>query len=415
MAATYDGIVIGAGVMGASSALQLAAAGMGRLLVVEKGPGVGSGSTGRSTAIVRQTYSNYEVSLMAHEALHVFQGWADFVRLPETRAHFVTAGMMFLLGKGEAALPQIQAMHRRVGIRSSVLDAQEKRRMFPDIDFSATPPELLAAGREEAHEAEAIYEHESGFADPIGTATDLLEAARALGAEARFRARVTAIAQAGGRVTGVTLEQDGRVEQIAAPVVVNCAGPWAAALNEQVGQALRHELVPTRIQVVTKQYGERLQGRLPMIADMVSGFYGRPEASGDQLILGSVLESDEREAVADPDHYNEVADAPFRERTLRLLQHRVPALGTRGRVSSYAGLYTVNRTDSHPVIGRSALEGFFYCNGFSGHGFKLSPIVGMLVAQQVLGQWGRGQTAVPPDFFAHDRTPLRTHWGGVIA
>jgi glycine/D-amino acid oxidase-like deaminating enzyme len=415
MMATYDAVIVGAGVMGASSALQLAAAGLRRVLVVEKGPGVGSGSTGRSTAIIRQTYSNYEVSLMAHEALRAFQHWADFVQLPQTRAHFVNSGVMFLFGKGEAALPQILAMHRRVGIRSSTLDDAERRRLFPDIDFSASSPELLAQGREQAHEVDVLYEHEAGFADPVGTATDLLEAARALGAEARFRARVTAIRQAGGRVTGVALEQDGLSEEIAAPVVVNCAGPWAVGLNAQAGQPLRHELVPTRVQIVTKQFSERLQGRLPMLADMVSGFYGRPEASGDLLILGSVKEEDEREAVADPDDYNDVADAPFRERTLQLLQHRVPLLGTRGRVSSYAGLYTVNRTDSHPIIDRSGLEGFFYCNGFSGHGFKLSPIVGMLVAQKVLGQWGRGKTAVPVDFFNHDRRPLTTNWGGVIA
>ncbi len=84
-------------------------------------------------------------------------------------------------------------------------------------------------------------------------------------------------------------------------------------------------------------------------------------------------------------------------------------------MGSYAGLYTVNTVDSHPVIDRAELEGFFYCNGFSGHGFKLSPVVGMLVARQVLGQWGRGRTAVPVDFFRRDRTPLTTNWGGVIA
>ena len=423
MGASYDAVIVGAGVMGASSALQLAAAGVGRVLVVEKAPGVGFGSTGRSTAIVRQTYSNHAVSLMAHEALRLFQGWADFVRVPAPRAHFVTTGALFLFRAGEPALPQIQALHARVGIRSSVLRGEEQGRLFPDVDFAAPPAEELEAGAEDAgrdaapapHAVDALYEHEAGFADPVGTATDLLEAARALGAEVRFRCRVAGIGQAGGRVTGVRLEQDGQVEEIAAPVVVNCAGPWAVGLNAQVGQPLRHELVPTRVQVVTKAYRERLRGRLPMLADLVSGFYGRPEASGDQLILGSVREEDEREAVADPDRFNDAADAPFRERTLRLLQHRVPALATRGRVSSYAGLYTVNRTDSHPIIDRSPLEGYFYCNGFSGHGFKLSPVVGMLVARLVLGQWGRGRTAVPEDFFAHDRPPLPTHWGGVIA
>ncbi len=75
-----DAVIVGAGVMGASCALHLASAGLRKLLVVEKGPGVGSGSTGRSTAIIRQTYSNFEVSLMAHEALQRFQALA---RLPQ--------------------------------------------------------------------------------------------------------------------------------------------------------------------------------------------------------------------------------------------------------------------------------------------------------------------------------------------
>ena len=69
MAATYDGVIIGAGVMGATAALQLAHAGLGRLLVLEKAPGVGFGSTGKSSAIFRQTYSHYETCLMAHESL----------------------------------------------------------------------------------------------------------------------------------------------------------------------------------------------------------------------------------------------------------------------------------------------------------------------------------------------------------
>ncbi len=415
MAATYDAIIIGAGVMGASSALQLTSAGLPRVLVVEKGLGVGAGSTGRSTAIVRQTYSNYEVSLMAHEALRLFQHWQDFVQLPAPRANFINSGVLFLFGKDEPSLPHILALHERVGVRSSLLDAAERRRLFPDIDFAAPPPEQLAAGNDAAYEGDALYEDEGGFADPVGTAEDMLAAAQAQGAEVRLRCRVRTVEHAAGRVTGVTLEQDGQSHSVSAPVVVNCAGPWAMGLNAQAGQPLRHTLVPTRIQVVTRSLGEALQGRLPMVADMVSGFYGRPEASGESMILGSVKDEDEREAVDDPDRYNEVADAPFRERTLNLLHHRVPALATRGQVGSYAGLYTVNRTDSHPIIDRSGLEGFFYCNGFSGHGFKLSPIVGMLVAQKVLGQWGRGRSAVPVTFFDHDRAPLTTNWGGVIA
>jgi sarcosine oxidase subunit beta len=415
MSDRFDAIVVGAGVMGASSAMQLAGAGMRRLLVLEKGPGPASGSTGRSTAIIRQTYSNFEVSLMAYEALHLFRHWSDFVGRDEERAHFQGCGVLFLFRPDEPSLPHIQALHRKVGIRSSLLDSQEAAGRFPDLDFRAPLPERVAAGGQEPYPVQALLEHEGGFADPAGTAQDLLDAARALGAEVRFRARVTGIQQAGGRVAGVTVAGQGGEERIATPVVVNCAGPWAERVNALAGQPLPCRLAPTRIQAVTKGFTQRLKGPLPVMADMVTGFYGRLEAGGGNLILGSVREEDEREEVADPDHYNEVADAPFRERILTLFGHRVPALATRGRVGSYAGLYTVNRMDSHPVIDASPLEGFYYVNGFSGHGFKLSPVVGMIVAQKVTGQWGWGRTAVPLHFFNKDREPLATHWGGVIA
>ena len=426
----YDAVIAGAGVMGASSALHLASAGLRRVLVVEKGPGVGSGSTGRSTAVVRQTYSNFEVSLMAREALERFENWADFVGLRETRANFVRAGVLFLFRRDEPSLASVLDMHRRVGIRSSLLDARQKAEQFPDLDFAAPPPEALegtSAGATHpddtpSHEAQALYEPEGGFADPVGTAQDMLDAALALGAEARFNTALTAIDQSGGRVTGVRLAGPEGPARIDTPLVINCAGPWGPALDALAGVSLPHDLVPTRVQMVAKAFGETPRGQLPVMIDMVTGYYGRLEggdlrlkAGGGRLLLGSVRPEDEREAVADPDHYNEVADAPFRERMLTLLKHRVPTFATRGRVSSYAGLYTVNRTDSHPIIDRSPLTGFFNVNGWSGHGFKLSPVAGNLVAHKVLGQWGRGKSEVPTDFFNRDREPIPTRWGGVIA
>ena len=401
--------------MGASSAFQLAAAGMGRILVLEKGPGVGAGSTGRSTAIVRQTYSNLEVSRMAQEALALFHDWRDFTGVAEPKANFIPCGVLFLFAEGDPAVPQIQAMHAQLGIRSSLMDAAARREAFPDLDFDAPRPDEVAQGRDTPQPTHALLEETGGFADPVGTAEDMLDAARRHGVEVRFNTRVTAVAQQGGRVSGVTVAASGGTEDIAAPVVINCAGPWATALNAMAGQPLTHELVPTRIQVVTKAFNEQPKGRIPVMADMVTGFYGRLEASGAQMILGSVREEDEQEAISDPDEYNDVADAPFREHILTMLHHRVPTFTTRGRVGSYAGVYTVNRTDYHPIIDQSGLAGFYHVNGFSGHGFKLSPVVGMLVAQKVLGQWGQGQTAIPLDFFDHGRPHLRSNWGGVIA
>ena len=416
MVQVFDGIVIGAGVMGASTAMHLASGGMmKRLLVLEKGPAAGSGSTGRSSACIRQTYSHFEVSLMAYEALQLFKNWQDFTGLSAPRANFVNCGVLLMLGKNDESLPHVLDIHRRIGIDSAVLDPQQKRATFPDVEFAAPPANQPEADPSPEFEVTALHEREGGFADPVGTTDDMLEVATSLGAEVRFNACVTKVLEQGGRTIGVEAMIGGRRETLYAPVVVNCAGPWAPGLNQASGHPLTQRLVPTRIQMVSKQFTEQLKAPLPMVVDLVNGIYGRLEASGRQMLVGSVREEDEREAVADPDDYNEVADAPFREAVLTLLHHRVRAFRSRGNITSYAGLYTVNQDDYHPIIAESELRGFYPVCGFSGHGFKLSPVVGALVAKLVTGQWGRARTDVPPDFFHKDRRPLKTNWGGVMA
>ncbi len=415
MAATYDAVVIGAGVMGASSALQLAAAGLKKVVVVEKAAGIGFGSTGKSSACIRQTYANPAVCLMAHEALQLFKNWGEFTGLRQTRAAFNNCGVLFLMGPADAAVPHVMEVHRQVGVASEQLDADEAQRRFPDLHLCATPLDLQADRHECGQGLQAIHELEGGFADPVGTTEDMLEAARALGVQLRLGARVVRLLQRGGRAAGVVLAAGGGEETLYAGAVVNCAGPWAMGINDEAGVGLPQRLAATRNQIVCKQFPEKLAGPLPMVADMVNGIYFRPDPTGGMIVLGSAREEDENEQVADPDHYQEGADAPFREQKLTLLHHRVATFRARGTITSYSGLYTVNLEDYHPIIDRSELEGFFPVCGFSGHGFKLSPVVGMIVAQKVLGQWGRGRTQVPLDFFDRGRAPLKSHWGGVMA
>jgi len=239
--------------------------------------------------------------------------------------------------------------------------------------------------------------------------------ARGLGTQVRFKSRVVEILQEGGRVLGVVADMAGNREILHAPVVVNCGGPWSIELNRAAGITLSHRLVPTRNQIVCKRFNETLKGGLPMVADMNDMVYFRPDPTKTQIVLGSLREDEEQEQVENPDQYNDVADAPFREEKLTILHHRIAPFETRGEITSYAGLYTINQDDYHPIIDRSDLEGFFPVCGFSGHGFKLSPVVGTLVAQKVLGQWGRFKSGVPVDFFNDKRKKLVTKWGGVIA
>jgi glycine/D-amino acid oxidase-like deaminating enzyme len=75
-------------------------------------------------------------------------------------------------------------------------------------------------------------------------------------------------------------------------------------------------------------------------------------------------------------------------------------------VSGVAGLYTINREDVHPVVGPTGVDGFWVANGFSGHGFKLAPSVGSMVAQEVTGTSIEFDTDVPISFFSVDREPI---------
>ncbi len=77
MAKTYDAIIIGAGIMGCSTAFQLVKRGLS-VAVLEK-ENLGSGSTGKSSAIIRQHYSNELTARMALYSLRAFQNFDDEV------------------------------------------------------------------------------------------------------------------------------------------------------------------------------------------------------------------------------------------------------------------------------------------------------------------------------------------------
>jgi glycine/D-amino acid oxidase-like deaminating enzyme len=203
-------------------------------------------------------------------------------------------------------------------------------------------------------------------------------------------------------VIGVRLADGTR---ITSGLVINASGPWCNQLNAMAGADLRWTLTPTRVQTVYRSWPSHL-GRLPVGADASTGIYFRPDSGGQRLLIGSVLAEDEEEIVDDPDEFKRVPDAGFTEMKLAAFHHRVPGLEARGAVSGVAGLYMINREDVHPVVGPTGVDGLWVANGFSGHGFKLAPSVGSMVAQAVTGTSIEFDTDVPISFFSVDREPI---------
>ena len=197
--------------------------------------------------------------------------------------------------------------------------------------------------------------------------------------------------------------------------VVNASGPWFNKLNETVGLELSTSALPTRIQVGHKWIPDEFCD-LPFVADGwgPSGIYFMPRAGNNQLVFGSVAHRFESEIV-DPDAYNTSLDPDVKQDYLNCLFHRLPGLETSGEIVGFSSMYTVNQDDVHPVIGESNVPGLWACNGFSGHGFKLAPAVGSLVAQQITGlKTDAWETSVAHDFMGPGREPLtlkvKTHF-----
>ena len=310
----------------------------------------------------------------------------------------------------------MQTRLQQFGVASDLIDERELAYRFPHIS-----PEPFPTFDDEGNEVatnhgafSAVYEHGCGHLDSSTCLTDLLSACRRDGIDVRFNQRVESFETSadGARCVGVRME-DGSV--VGAGSVVNSSGPWFNKLNATVGVKLSTEALPTRIQVGHKYIDDEFCN-LPFVADGwgPSGIYFMPRAANNQLVFGSVAHRFESEIV-DPDAYNDSLDPDVKQDYLNCLFHRLPGLPRDGEIIGFSHMYTVNQDDVHPMIGETAVGGLWACNGFSGHGFKLAPAVGSLVAQQITGlKTDAWETSIAHDFMGPYREPLtlkvKTHF-----
>lgn len=406
-----DVVVVGAGIIGASITYQLARHGAS-VVALDKGHGPAEGSTGASSSICRAKYSNPQVVRLASHGLEAFGNWAEFTGLSQPRSGLVNVGVLWIMGEKRQVVDDDVARMTAQGVATETLGPDDLTERWPSLSTCSVPVDMTGEAEHVCSAGAAyLYESGGGYADPVGANQDLIEAAQTRGADIRFRSQVVGVMNGGDRVTGVTLA-DG--ETLNADLVVNAAGPWCNQLNALAGVDLRWTLTPTRIQTVYRPWPSDL-GPLPVGIDATTGTYFRPESAGQQVLVGGVLPEDEEEIVDDPDSFKNVPDADFTQMKLAAFHHRVPGLEARGNVSGVAGLYTINREDVHPVVGRTGVDGFWVANGFSGHGFKLAPAVGSMLAQAVTGSSTEFDTDVPIDLFSIDRDPIDVAVKNVLA
>ena len=370
---TSDVVIVGGGLMGCSTAFHLAERGVD-VTVLER-DNVGLGATGRSSAIIRQHYSNELTARMALHSLRMFENWEERVG---GECGFTRTGFLVIVAEQDRpGMEANVALQRDVGIETRLLSSEELAELMP--------------GLETADLACAAYEPDSGYADPHMTVHGYASAARRHGATILIGREDTGIRFSGGRVAGV----DTADESFDAPVVLNCAGPWGASIAAMAGVSA--PIVSSRVQVATFQRPPEFEGPHPIVIDFVHGTYFRSE-TGRLTLVGSVDPS-EADDVVDPDAYAEHVEPEFVAEVGEAFVRRYPPMERALSTGGFAGLYAVT-PDWHPIIDEVPTgSGCYLCTGFSGHGFKLAPAVGLMTADLVTG----AATEFPTDLFRFSR------------
>jgi sarcosine oxidase subunit beta len=386
MKASSDAVVIGAGIIGCSVALELARDGS-HVVVVDKASAPGQGSTSASSAVVRFNYSTLDGVATAWESFQCWQDWSDHLEwsTDEPIAQYRRTGMVMI---DSPLTPRKRAhdLFERVGIAYEDWDSDELMRRVPGIDAGRFwPPKRIDSDefwREPEGVVGAVFTPDGGFVDDALLATiNLATAAKARGVDFAFRRTVTDLLCSRSRVSGVLIDGSERIES---PVVVNCAGPWSSALNKTfgIGADFTIDVRPMRQEVheVSAPAGYASSDFLgPVIADLDLGIYMRPTLGGGMIVGGTEPECDPFEWIEDPDLANPHRTPARFEAQVTRAARRFPTLRVPRQPSGIAGVYDV-AADWAPIYDRTQLDGFYVAMGTSGNQFKNAPIVGQFMA-----------------------------------
>jgi sarcosine oxidase, subunit beta len=357
MLKSADVVIIGGGIVGASIAYRLTKAGCRDVVILERESSQGKGSTGKSMGGVRAQFStpvNIQMSLFS---IPFFRDFEESMGHP---SGYRAQGYLFV-ATAERHLEYLRANYERqveAGLKTASLVSRD--------DIVAMVPQLRSDDI-----LGGSFCSTDGFVDPYSVMTGFTLRAIDQGAELIRDTRVTGMSFDPKGVVSVDTMQG----TIATRTVVNAAGAWSADISKLAGIDLPVE--PLRRMLVPTEPFDKVAHTAPMVVDMSTGFHFRPEGLG--LLLAW---NDPEETPGFKTHF----DRGFIEKILTRAVDRVPVFEELevNPSRAWAGLYEMT-PDHHPVLGAApGVGGFFFANGFSGHGVMHSPATGKILADLIL-------------------------------
>lgn len=349
-------VIIGGGVNGCSIAYNLAKMGERDVIVLER-KFLAAGSTGRCGAGVRQQWGTEMNCLLARDSMKILENMNEIL---ETKRDIeLKQGGYLLLAYSEKEMDQFKkniTLQNRLGIPSKLITPEEAKEIVPYLNTD----KLLGGA----------FCDKDGHANPFLVTQAYADAARRLGVEIYTNTEVTGIRRENGRIVGVETNQG----YIATEKVVNAAGGYSHLIGEMLGLDL--PVYAERHQILVTEPVEEMQG--PMVMSFSYNIYCQQSPHGS-FIMGF---GDPNE----PRDYNIRSSWQFLEEMAEKATWLLPPLKHLRVVRQWAGLYTMT-PDRQPILAESRkVPGFYNAIGYSGHGFMIAPMVGIYMAEVILGK-----------------------------
>ena len=360
-------VIIGGGIMGMSAAWHLASRGVTGIVVVEQHQ-IGRGSSAKPMGGVRANFSDPMNVILGKRSLDSFRTWTeDF----GTNIELAKVGYLFLARTDEevANLEEATKTQNELGVNSSMITPEQVAEVNPFID-----PKAILAGS---------LSPDDGYACPAAAVEGYMRAAISLGVTVMDHTEVLDIGTSGGAIESITTQRG----VIRTSQIICAAGAWSAKIGDMAGHEL--PVVPVRRMIGLTSQQPQAHATVPFTLDLSTTMYMHNYYNG--MLLGI---SHPAEPSFNRDYSFEWLGA-FNSAAKIF----APTLQNPQLDSGWAGFYE-NTPDRNAIIGASdRVSGFYYCTGFSGHGFLQGPAAGEFIADIVQGK----ESFLPHDGFSTAR------------
>lgn len=349
-----DVVIVGAGVNGTGIAYHLAKRGFTDVVVLEKSY-LGYGASGRNGGGVRQQFSAEENIKLAIESRKMFEKLPDEL---DTDVKFKQGGYL-VLAFTEEEIEQFKknvSLQNRLGLDSQFISTEEAKEIVPELDVSKVKA--------------ATFCDTDGTIYPFPVVNGYARAAREMGVEIKEHTEVTDIKKEGREIKEVVTDKG----TIKTDTVVNASGGWSSMIADMLdvnlpNKPFRHEIM------VTEPFKHFLD---PMVISFHHGIYFSQTDHGN--VVGGIGNPDEKPGL------NTRASFWFLREMSKTLVDFIPNFSGVNMIRQWAGFYDTT-PDAQPILGEvPSVDRFFQVNGFSGHGFMVSPMVSKITAEMILGE-----------------------------